>query len=771
MELYMQNIEHGRMTLESVEHGPLIWPMIIENGMTKTKKYEELSVTNKIQVDYDIKTTNIILQRLPSYVYSLVNHHRVAKDLWERVQLLMQVQGRQSLFTDGTSRTRANISGTSRNNLGQQRVMKYFNCQREGSGKVLNKEELEFLADPRVAEGPVTKIVITHNATYQENDLDAYDSDCDDFSTTKALLMANLSSYASDVLSEVPHSENTHNDMLNQIVQEMSYSEQTHLVNYPENDAAYQADDLDAYDSDYDDFSTAKAVLMANLSSYASDVLSEAPHSENTHNDMLNQIVQEMPYSEQTHFVNYPENEITSDNNIIPYSQHELCLIEFVSDMNASSKTKSVKKFRKKEEWKPIGKMFTKIGYNWRPTGRTFTLVRNACPLTRITATNKVPLREPIPLEFLGTVKFGNDQIAKIMGYDLKVAFRKHTCFVRNLEGVDLLSGSWETNLYTLSIGDMMASFPNFLLSKASKTKSCKKQSHKPKSEDTNKEKLYLLHMDLCGPMRVASINRKRYILVIMADYSWFTWVKFLASKDEAPDNGTEFVNQNLRSYYQSVGISHETLVARSPQQNGVVERRNRTLVEAARTMLIYVKAPLFLWAEAVATTCYTQYRSIIRRHHGKIPYELLHDRKPNLSHLHVFGALCYPNNDSKDLGKLQAKADIGIFIRYASKKKAYHIYNRCTKKINETIHVDFDELTAMASEQISSGPGLQSMTPTTTTSGLVPNPIPQEPFPVAIAPIAVDLADSHMSTSIDQDAPSTSIPSIQDQEHSPIIS
>ncbi|GJR22888.1 hypothetical protein Tco_0971415 [Tanacetum coccineum] len=82
-------------------------------------------------------------------------------------------------------------------------------------------------------------------------------------------------------------------------------------------------------------------------------------------------------------------------------ARHELCFLEFVSDMNASSKSKSVKKAKKKEEWKPTGKVFTKIGYNWRPTGRTFTLVGNACPLTRITATNKVPLREPIPLEVI----------------------------------------------------------------------------------------------------------------------------------------------------------------------------------------------------------------------------------------------------------------------------------------------------------------------------------------------------------------------------------
>ncbi|GJU87953.1 retrovirus-related pol polyprotein from transposon TNT 1-94 [Tanacetum coccineum] len=222
--------------------------------------------------------------------------------------------------------------------------------------------------------------------------------------------------------------------------------------------------------------------------------------------------------------------------------------------------------------------------------------------------------------------------------------------------------------------------------------------------------------------------------------------VKFLASKDEASDfiikflkmiqvrlsahvrnirtdNGTEFVNQTLHRYNESV----------------------------------------------VATACYTQNRSIIWLRHGKTPYELLHDRKPNLSYLHVFCALCYPNNDSEDLGKLQAKADIGIFIRYAPKKKAYRIYNRCTQKITKTIHVDFDELAAIASEQLGSGPGLRFMTPATSSSRLVSNPIPQQPF--ANAPRAVDLADSLVSTSINQDAPSTSIPSIQEQEHSLIIS
>nr|GEU43305.1 retrovirus-related Pol polyprotein from transposon TNT 1-94 [Tanacetum cinerariifolium] len=147
---------------------------------------------------------------------------------------------------------------------------------------------------------------------------------------------------------------------------------------------------------------------------------------------------------------------------------------------------------------------------------------------------------------------------------------------------------------------------------------------------------------------------------------------------------------------------------------NGVVEIRNRSLMEAARTMLIFSKDPLFMWAEAIHTACYTQNRSLIRLRYNKTPYNLMRDKKPDLSYIHVFGSLCYPTNDSEDLGKLDAKANIGIFVGYAPAKKGFRIYNRRTWKIMETIHV---------------------------------------------------------STSINQDALSTSIPSTQDQEHSPIVS
>ncbi|GKD07658.1 retrovirus-related pol polyprotein from transposon TNT 1-94 [Tanacetum coccineum] len=115
--------------------------------------------------------------------------------------------------------------------------------------------------------------------------------------------------------------------------------------------------------------------------------------------------------------------------------------------------------------------------------------------------------------------------------------------------------------------------------------------------------------------------------------------------------------------------------------------------------MLIFFKAPEFLWAEGIATACFTQNRSIIHTRHNKTPYELIRGRKPNVQYFHVFGSLCYPTNDHDDLGKMKPKADIGIFVGYSESSRGFRIYNRRTKKIMETIHVKFDELTAMASE------------------------------------------------------------------------
>nr|GEU51471.1 integrase, catalytic region, zinc finger, CCHC-type, peptidase aspartic, catalytic [Tanacetum cinerariifolium] len=213
------------------------------------------------------------------------------------------------------------------------------------------------------------------------------------------------------------------------------------------------------------------------------------------------------------------------------------------------------------------------------------------------------------------------------------------------------------------------------------------------------------------------------------------------------------------------------TSTARTPQQNGVVERRNHTLVEAARTMLIFSKSLLFLWTQVVATACYTQTCSLIHTRYDKTPYEMLRDRKPELKYLYVFGSLCYPTNDFEDLGKLQPKADIGIFIGYLPSKKAYWIYNKRTKQIMKTMNVKFDELTQMASEQHGSRPNLQGLTSGEISSGLVLNQtaVASNPISAATLPPPDTVRTSSSSTFIDKDAPSLSTsPNIKTTTSSP---
>ncbi|GJW04416.1 retrovirus-related pol polyprotein from transposon TNT 1-94, partial [Tanacetum coccineum] len=235
----------------------------------------------------------------------------------------------------------------------------------------------------------------------------------------------------------------------------------------------------------------------------------------------------------------------------------------------------------------------------------------------------------------------------------------------------------------------------------------------------SSKGRLNLLHMDLCGPMRVASINGKKYILVIVDDYSRYTWTLFLRSKDETP----EFLNKTLHAYFKEEGIEHQTSTPRTPEQNGVVERRNRTLVEAARTMLSASKLPLSFWAEAVATACYTQNRSIIISTHGKTAYHIINDRKPSIKHLHIFGCTCYITRDGENLDKMKEKGDPCVMVGYSTQSKGYRVYNKRTRLIVESIHIKFDEIKEMMSDHNSSdlAPQRQEMSVENVSSGLVP--------------------------------------------------
>ncbi|KAJ9542826.1 hypothetical protein OSB04_029332 [Centaurea solstitialis] len=350
--------------------------------------------------------------------------------------------------------------------------------------------------------------------------------------------------------------------------------------------------------------------------------------------------------------------------------------------------------------------------------------------------------------------------IGKFCDKGLEVNFRETRCCVRTFEGQELIEGTRRSNLYTVNFQKQRPFTKICLLSKASfnqnvlwhrrlsylnyatinqlakaglvtglpslrftKEQFCsacemgkiKKSSDKLKVEHNTSKPLQLLHMDLCGPMRVQSINGRKYVLVIVDDFSRYTWVNFLRSKDGASDiiisfirnvqvrlqlpvqvictdNGTEFKNRKLESFLDSFGITHTFSAARTPQQNGVVQRKNRTLVEAARTMLAFSKLPPHFWAEAIASACFTQNRSLITKRFMKTPYELVYNRPPSIKYFRVFGCECYVKNDKDNLDHFRPKGDEGVFIGYAKDSQSYRVYNKKTRRVVESTNADFEE-------------------------------------------------------------------------------
>ncbi|GJR91768.1 putative ribonuclease H-like domain-containing protein [Tanacetum coccineum] len=239
---------------------------------------------------------------------------------------------------------------------------------------------------------------------------------------------------------------------------------------------------------------------------------------------------------------------------------------------------------------------------------------------------------------------------------------------------------------------------------------SCKTKAFSPITKP-----LFMLHMDLFGPTFVSSLMHKKYCLVVTDDYSRFSWVFFLRTKDETSeilknfikeienlvdkkvkiirsDNGTEFKNNVMDEFCREKGIKREYSVARTPQQNGVAERKNRTLIEAARTMLADSKLPTTFWAEAVSTACYVQNRVLIVKPHNKTPYELFRGIKPAIGFMKPFGCHVTILNTLDKLGKFDGKSDEGFFVGYSLSSKAFRVYNIRTRKVQENLHVGFLE-------------------------------------------------------------------------------
>nr|GFA42792.1 integrase, catalytic region, zinc finger, CCHC-type, peptidase aspartic, catalytic [Tanacetum cinerariifolium] len=442
-----------------------------------------------------------------------------------------------------------------------------------------------------------------------------------------------------------------------------------------------------------------------------------------------------------------PRSNTKNDRQCLISVNHDVCLRNYVNGKTSRGKKQkanvSIKEKQKKQQ--PKVKMIKKVGFTerlatpkpskprfflrWSPTGRLFDLKGkiiassesesqsdcsngdNACAsnhlepkITRFPNSTSLIGRNDHVAAILGfgDLQWGNILITRVyfiegLGHnlfsvgqfcdsDLEVAFRRNTCFVRNLEGVDLLKGDRSTNLYTINLHDMASASLIFLMAHASSTKSWlwhQRLSHL--NFDTIND---LAKNDLVSGLPKFKYHKEHLCLSCEQENSKRAShlpkpVPNSRSKDEVPeviktflkrmsilfqspviiirtDNGTKFKNQVLKKYFDSIGISHQVSSVRTPQQNRVVERKNWTLVEAAKTMLIFSRAPLFLWDEAIATA------------------------------------------------KLGAKGDIRFFIGYFADSCAYKVYNRRTKKIMETMNVSFDELSTMAFEQRSSKPGLQ---------------------------------------------------------------
>ncbi|GJS72948.1 retrovirus-related pol polyprotein from transposon TNT 1-94 [Tanacetum coccineum] len=767
--------------------------------------YSELSAAEKIQADCDMKATNIIPQGFVVLVFfpgddpiaclnkamafltavassrfpSTNNQLRTSSNPRNQATIpdgrvtVQQVQGIQGQSYSGTGYKSNATSSGGNNTSGQAMVVKCYNYQDKAmlaeaqeAGQILDEEQLAFLADPGVLKGQAVQTIIPNNAAFQTEDLNTYDSDCDDISNAKAVLMANISNYGSDVISEVPHSETYLNDMENQKLsaEQAFWLRMSNPTSKPsdaspvkikapkelpktknvelENSVAKLLSEKEhlckeinhvkqVFKEQFDSIKTTRVYTKEH-----SDSLIDKLNLKSAENEDLKAQIQDKGIVEQAKAKQPLDKELDfacrhaqqiqellvyvrdtcpnaiklNEKKVVVTLKNKVKKVRFAEPLTSSSNIKPVESSTTSDSNTPVlSPTGLKLGLKWKPTRRTFTIVGNSCPLTRITSANVVPpkkltshsvetqkpklkvyRRKPKNDKNVGSSKKANIVESKNADHSEP----NHTwgsnatnipsssslfmtgcpdCSLVSGLRVDLLSGSRDTNLYTISLDDMLKTSLICLLSKALKTKSwlwhrqlshlnfdtlnklakdglargiprlkfqkdhlcsacalgkSKKSSHQPKAEDTNQEKLYLLHMDLCGPMRVASINEKRYILVIVDDYSRFTW------------------------------------------------------------------------AEAINTACYTQHRSLIRLRYNKTPYELMQDKKPDLSFFYVFGALCYPTNDNDDLGKLDAKAGIE-----------------------------------------------------------------------AAAPRAVVLADSLVSTSIDQDDPSISISSTQEQEHSPNIS
>nr|GEX87211.1 hypothetical protein [Tanacetum cinerariifolium] len=971
IELYMMNRQHGRMILEFIENGPLLWPTVEENEVTRPKKYSELSAMEAIQDDCDVKATNIILQGLHqrSMHWECKLYDEFNKFAYKKGESLRDFYLRFSLVLNDMNKYNMKLEQFQVNT-------KFLNT--------LPPEWSKFVTDVKLVRDLHTTNVDQLHAYLGQHEFHANEYGSHVHSSTPISITYPSNDIQSSVhhnvynlSSSIPHVEyapsvhqqsdffqpytglvvpvfQNDDDLIDAINHIMSFLtavvtswtkwkqswKQRIVVCYNCKGEGHMSKQCTKPKRKRDEaWFKDKIALMANLSHYGFDNLVEVHNPYNVTNNVIDQVVQAMLIFEQSNIINQSDTKITSDSNIIPYSQYmnesqyaTVQNLDFIAQQDAlilsvieQLKTQVINYTKINQDNKSVNEILTvelerykdqvrilkernnvdnasvscaqsleidnlkhtllehlkekeslqqmvtllKIDFQKeesRNIDRELALKKQLEPKlydsSVIQKTNAIVIRdseETLMLEDESRYKMIQRQKDPMMSekkvntkpvdyaalnqlsQDFKTRFvpqteltahndyLKHTQeetatlreIVKNkrllnplntsldyacnklmavtpvnenkkIRVTEHITSSGNTYIQTKSSSNVVSNKPmlsstgvNLPISASGSQppgniKKDKIQQTQSKAKK-NKLEAYPRNVRTSLHNKKSVVNTKAIASVLN---SKLNYLDSGCSKHMTGDRSqlTNFVNKFLGTVkfgndhvakimgygnykignvtISKVGISHETSVARSPQQNGVVERRNRTLIEAASTMLIYAQAPLFLWAEAMATTW-----------------------------------------------KLQPKDDIRIFIGYTQTKKAFRIYNGRTRRIVETIHVDFDELTAMASKQSSSGPALYEMTPATISSGLVPKTTSSIPFvppsrnewdllfqplfdelltpspsvdpsvPEVVATInevvAQELAESTgspSSTTVDQDAPSPSKSQTTPKTQPPVI-
>nr|GEX01183.1 putative reverse transcriptase domain, ribonuclease H-like domain, aspartic peptidase domain protein [Tanacetum cinerariifolium] len=645
--------------------------------------------------------------------------------------------------------------------------------------------------------GKPGKLNLRYVGPFKTEDLDTYDSDCDDVSNAQAVLMDNISNCGSDVISEVPHSE-TYLNMKIQSVLVMQDFEQPPAVDFTNNE-------------------TRSDINIIPYSEYLQETQQENVqdiHLQAQQDSMILSMIEQV--SKQ--MINHKDQRIkpTLYDGIVISAKHvampmidneETLILEEETRSKMSEKEKDPDAIKQHISQKPID--YEKLNRLTKDFGKRFApqqelSAKQAFWLRMSVPTSKpsdaLPVKIEAPKE-LPKISLVNESLKKLKFHLAKFDNVENSVAKLILENERLCN---EINHVKKVFKEQFNSIKKtrVLTKEQSESLIDKLNIKSAKNEDLK-----------------AQIQDKIFVITSLKNYSRRIKGKEIVDIATQKPSSNTIVLRMFKLDLEPLAHSAKQL-AITPKKNvkkvkfaePLISSSNMKQVESSTTSdsntLVLSSTELECSTSkcrskptAINTACYTQNRSIIRRRFNKTPYELMQDKKPDLSFFHVFGALCYPINNNDDLGKLDSKADIGIFVGYVPAKKVFRIYNKRTQKIIETIHVTFDELTAMAFEQFSSGLDLQCMTPATSSSGLGPNTVSQQPsippnrddwnhlfqpmfdeyfnpLAIVVPPIqeaaalrAVDLADSPVSTSIDQDAPSSSTPSTKEQDQSLDIS